>query len=432
MRIKFYLKRPKAKAPTSIYALVNYGGNSLKIYTGESIVPKFWNPSTNSAKNTDKFSEHPEFNERLNQVRSAINRAFLDYKNKNDNAEPSPAVLKPLIETALKRGTEKTNFIDYFESFVRRSFAGQRIDPRSKQPIRHGVAKGYQTTFNHIKKFAETWHRKIDFATIDLEFHHDFTIFLTSAPRLLSANSVGSHFQRIKAVLAEATEKQINNNLTFKSRYFVKQTEEADTIYLNEAELREMKDLDLSNNKRLDNVRDLFLIGCYTGLRFSDFSILKPEKITDGYIRINQTKTGNPVVIPVHPIVKGILKKYNGNIPYADKNGISNEKLNAYLKELGQELKSLEKNETKTITKGGIKTIRSVQKWALLTSHSARRSFATNEYKAGTPTITIMAITGHKSERSFLKYIRVSAEEHAQKIKQLWDKRHSKQKLHVA
>lgn len=422
MRIKFYLKRPKAKTETSIYALVNYNANTLKIYTGESIIPKHWNADTNSARNSPKFPEHPEFNARLNNIRSTISRVFLDYRNRNEHAAPAPAVLKPLIEQALKKGFQRTSFLNYFEEFVRRSMNGQRIDPRSKQAIRHGVGKGYQTTFNHLKKFNDQWKRKLDFDTIDIEFHNDFTNYLSASPRLLSANTIGSNIQRIKAVLAEATEKQINTNMFFKSRYFVKQSEEADTIYLNDAELKEMIDLDLSENERLQNVRDLFIIGCYTGLRFSDFSILKPKNIKDGFIRITQSKTGDPVVIPVHSVVKKVLQKYKGDTPRT----ISNVKLNLYLKELGQKMKSLGKTETKTITKGGVKIIKTVQKWELLTSHSARRSFATNEFKAGTPTLTIMAITGHKTEKSFLKYIRVSPDEHAQKIKTLWDKRNKK------
>ena len=442
MKIKFYLKRAKApgkiaiqnaiqrgkripkfnpNSQTAIYALINYNAKSLKISTGESIIPKFWNSSTNSARNTEKFSEHPEFNERLNQIRSVINRIFLDYKNKNDNTEPSIAALKPLVKSALKSGIEKTTFINYFESFVRRSFAGQRFDPRSKKPIRMGVAKGYQTTLNHLKNFAQIWKRKIDFDTIDLEFHNDFTEFLTISGKYvhpktrkerflhLSANSIGSHFQRIKAVLSEATERGINKNLSFKSKLFIKQNEESDPIYLTESELNDLSEIDLSSNKRLDNVRDLFLIGANTGLRYSDFSILKPENIKDNRIRITQTKTGDPVIIPLHRIIKNILSKRKGELP----RGISNEKMNLYLKEIGAKIPSLKKIERASITKGGNLITRDEEKWKKLTTHTARRSFASNWYKRGVPSITIMAITGHKTEKSFLKYIRVTPEEHA-------------------
>jgi len=425
MRIRFYLKRADSKSDTSIYALVNYEGNQSKIYTGESILPKYWNSDTQSARNTPKFTEHPEFNERLNQIRSTINRTFLDFRNTSNGATPSPAVFKSLVESAMKRGGQKMTLFNYFEDFIKRTTNGQRMNPKSKKPVRPTVVRGYQYTLNLLKEFGRTTRRKPDFDTIDLEFHNEFTKYLTSAPILLSANTIGSHIQRIKAVLSEATEKGMNNNLAFKSRFFVKQSEDSDNIYLSETELKELQKLDLSETPRLDNVRDSFLIGCYTGLRFSDFSVIKPKNIEEGIIKINQVKTGNPVVIPVHRVVAQIIKKHSGKIPP----GISNEKFNEYLKEVGQRVESLKKTESKTITKGGTKVVRNVEKWELLTTHTARRTFSTNEFLAGTPSITIMAITGHRSEKSFLKYIRVNQDEHAKSIAKLWEQRERKSKL---
>ncbi|HTN09239.1 site-specific integrase [Agriterribacter sp.] len=415
MKIKFYLKRPKSTAATSIYALVNYNANSLKIYTKESIIPQHWNASTNSARNTPKFKEHPEFNQRLNNIRSTINKVFLDFKNENGHAEPSPAILKPLIEQALKKGSEKITFLDFFDDFVKRSSAGQRLNPRSKQPIRTGVAKGYKTTYNHLVEFSKKADKKLDFDNIDLDFHHEFSKYLTAQD--FSLNYIGTHIKRIKAVMADATRKKINTNMEYASAHFIKTSEEADTIYLNDTELQEIESLEL--DEKLDNVRDLFLIGAYTGLRFSDFSILKPSNIADGFIRIKQVKTGDPVTIPVHPVVKKILAKRNGALPRA----ISNEKLNEYLKKVCAETESLKKMGSHSITKGGRKDVTDTQKFNLVTTHTARRSFATNEYLHGTPTITIMAITGHKTEKSFLKYIRISKEEHAVIMKEIWAKR---------
>jgi integrase len=164
----------------------------------------------------------------------------------------------------------------------------------------------------------------------------------------------------------------------------------------------------------------LFLIGCYTGLRYSDFSIIKPEQIKDGYIELKeQTKTGNPVIIPVHATVNRILEKYNGQLPKS----ISNQKTNSYLKEIGRLMPSLQMNFSRAITKGGVKVMTNYQKWELLSTHTARRSFATNEYLNGTPTITIMAITGHRTEKAFLRYIKLTPKEHAKLLQAQWEKR---------
>ena len=104
--------------------------------------------------------------------------------------------------------------------------------------------------------------------------------------------------------------------------------------------------MDLSGNPSLDRVRDLFLVGCYTGLRFSDFSRLTPKNIADGFIEIEQSKTGDSVVIPVHSVIKKIIKKYNGLPPT-----ISNQKFNTYLKDICETVPSLKGHRIKDYNK---------------------------------------------------------------------------------
>ncbi len=174
----------------------------------------------------------------------------------------------------------------------------------------------------------------------------------------------------------------------------------------------------MDDNRSWNNVRDLFLIGCYTGLRFSDFSKLVQKNIADGYITIQQTKTGENVIITVHNVVRQIIKKHNGIPPI-----VSNQKFNVYLKEICKTVPAFLEVVPKVITKAGKKVTLTLRKWEMISSHTARRSFATNEYLNGTPSITIMAVTGHKTEKAFLKYIKVTSKEHAEKMKFLWEKR---------
>ncbi len=150
----------------------------------------------------------------------------------------------------------------------------------------------------------------------------------------------------------------------------------------------------------------------FTGLRFSDFSELKPENIIDGNkIKIRTNKTNDVVIIPLHKNVREIIKKYNNNIPKA----LSNAKMNLNLKHLGGLAKITDMVEV-SITKGGKLIKKTVKKSSLIATHTARRSFATNLYLAGIPSITIMKITGHQTEKSFLRYIRISQEENANKL----------------
>lgn len=114
-----------------------------------------------------------------------------------------------------------------------------------------------------------------------------------------------------------------------------------------------------------------------------------------------------------------MLEKYHGVFPPP----LTNQKTNEYLKEVGKEIEGLKKSVVKNITKEGVNKQTSLAKWEMLTTHTARRSFATNEFLAGAPTLTIMAITGHKTEKAFLKYIKLNSTDHAKLLKDHWEKR---------
>jgi integrase len=171
--------------------------------------------------------------------------------------------------------------------------------------------------------------------------------------------------------------------------------------------------MNLKTQPRLDRVRDLFIIGCYTGLRFSDLKQLKDENLTDNRtrIRIRTEKTGELVIIPLHPFVKAILRKHNGIPPEA----LTNQKMNDYLKEIG-EWAGIDETVVLHFTKGGQRVTETYKKYQLITTHTARRSFATNAYLQDVPTISIMKITGHRTEKSFMKYIKISQEDNANKL----------------
>jgi integrase len=156
----------------------------------------------------------------------------------------------------------------------------------------------------------------------------------------------------------------------------------------------------------------MFIIGCDTGLRFSDLSRLTKDNInSDNTISIKTQKTGKVVVIPMTPRVKTIFEKYNYVLP----DSISNQKYNEYLKDIARRANLKEPISTTRTIKGMLVT-RTVEKWELVTSHTARRSFATNAFLADVPAIAIMKITGHKTESAFMKYIKMTAKDNAIKL----------------
>lgn len=194
--------------------------------------------------------------------------------------------------------------------------------------------------------------------------------------------------------------------------------EDIDNIALNEKELQALAALDLADNPHLDRVRDQFLLLAWTGCRYSDLGKLTRRYIVnedgDSYFSLEQQKTGAKVVIPILPPIVPILEKYD----YQPPKPISNQRFNDYIKEVAH-LAGLDDEVTTThtqqergdFTPGRVETRR--PKWQAVTAHTARRSFATNMYKRGFPTLAIMAITGHKTEKSFLTYIKVSEAENA-------------------
>jgi len=425
MEISFYLKSSSTLTKTSIFARISYEGNQIKYYPSEKINPKYWDKETHRASKKKTFPEYPEFNTRLNNIEADILNVYRKYLNDNDNKLPSPGALKILLDKELKKVEPKQDngktFLGFFAEFIKQSKNGGRVQPVSGKLYGKGTIKGYQGTLTKLIAYQGKRKRIIDFKNIDLDFYTNYMEYLAKE-LILSTNSMGKEIKIIKVVLNEATERGLNDNTQFKSKRFSTVTEKSEAIYLNEAELEELEKLDLKDNLRLDNARDLFLIGCFSGLRYSDFSKLTPEQISGGFIRIKeQTKTGQPIVIPVHPVIKRIIEKYKGGLPHT----LANQKLNKYLKEIGEKLPCLNVPFNTTITKGGMKVLRSNKKWELLITHTGRRSFASNEYLNGMPSITIMAITGHRTEKAFLSYIKLTPDEHAQILKLHWDKRNN-------
>ena len=397
--VNFFLKKPKSEDETPIYLFLSYNNKRLKYSTGEKIDPVFWDSENQKVKSTKKFPEHPEFNGRLIFLRTKAYDAYR--KVLNDGFEPTNALIKKELDKTARFVDSKK--VDLF------SFIKQYIE-ESKSIKANGTIKAYNTTKTRLEDYCKSKNKTLQFEDIDLEFYNSFVGYLTEED--YSQNTIGKHIKILKTFLNEATERGINKTVDFKKRKFKRLTEDTDKIYLNVKELEAIYKLNLSKDKQLESVRDLFIIGCYTGLRFSDFSELKPENIIDGNkIKIRANKTNDMVIIPLHQYVREIIKKYNNSIPFA----LSNPKMNLNLKHIGTLAKITDQVEI-SITKGGKLVKDTVPKQSLICTHTARRSFATNLYLAGIPSITIMKITGHQTEKSFLRYIRISQEENANKL----------------
>jgi integrase len=267
--------------------------------------------------------------------------------------------------------------------------------------------------------------KKITFESFDFNFYEAFVNYLTYEHnhmrrgiiiRGLKKNSVGTSIKQLRIFLRDRIRRKLIADFDLSDFKILE--EEADTIYLNIKEIRALYSLDLNSHPEWARFRDMFVLGCLTGLRFSDFNEIKPDDIKNGILFKKQSKSDKWVVIPLRSEAHDILiNRFQGKVPKT-----TNAELNRYIKKVGQ-LAGIE-SPVKISFKKGNQDITSVKpKFTLITTHTCRRSFCTNEFLAGTPPELIMKISGHKSIKDFYKYIRISPEEAGQKIKEIWESR---------
>jgi len=400
----FLLRDPKSNKPTLISCHIRFNNDRIILSVGERILPAEWDPSKQRAINSKKYPHNSELNIWLDKVDSEIKSVFRSLNI--DNLSPTPEVIKERINEKLfnKVNSKIPSLLNFIDSYIQEC-------ARIKNP---NTVRTYVTTFKHLQSYAHSNKIYLDYTSITLNFYSSFVNYLMNDLQL-SQNTIGKHIQVFKTFMNEATDRGFNKRLDFRGRKFKRLAEPVESIYLNKEELEQIRFLNLSEKPTLERVRDLFIIGCYTGLRYSDFTKIRPEnvKLEEGgtYINILTQKTSTKVVIPLNPIVISILKKYDGFIPAP----LSNQKMNKYLKTIG-EMAGLNSKISITRTKGGIKTKTAIPKYNLIHTHSCRKSFATNAFLAGVPTLAIMKITGHTTENQFLKYVKISEEENANNL----------------
>lgn len=251
--------------------------------------------------------------------------------------------------------------------------------------------------------------------------------------------SINKYIICFKAMIQNAMDQELHNNLIALrafSKKKIQETDKAKEIYLTKAELQALYEMPLEGLK--DKVRDVFLVGCYTCQRFSDYARLEKENFTTTakgtkVVRIVQEKTGNDVVIPIlNDNLLHIAEKYGYDIPKVN-DVILNRYIKQILKELSSTVPSLARKERTLLTmkerekeKQGLVSFERDNKgyvikprYELVSSHTARRSGITNLYLSGNfDTYQMMSISGHKDEKTFYEYIKLSSDEVADSIAQ--------------
>lgn len=181
-------------------------------------------------------------------------------------------------------------------------------------------------------------------------------------------------------------------------------------IFLTWEELNQLKNYQIPETKQyLERVRDVFLFCCFTGLRYSDVHNLKKSDIRDGYIEITTVKTAERLIIELNNHSKAILDKYK-EVEFEGHKAlpvISNQKMNDYLKELG-ELAGINEPVSETYYKGSRRIDTITPKYALLGTHAGRRTFICNALALGIPAQVVMKWTGHSDYKAMKPYIDIA------------------------
>lgn len=416
MLVGFYLSKPKStKSPLD--CICNVAGRYKKS-VGISVLVEYWDSTRQCCRMVKDYPEAKEINRQLKQFADAVTKVAEQVGVEFE--KPANAKFWERVQTQLTGGVSRRakSFVEYFAEYVERR--------RLHVAIR--TTKKYVTTLHKLEAFEKATRTSLSFRDINLDFYTRFERWLKS--KGYSINYFGTLTNCIKVVYRDARDVDgLHNFYETEKRGFSSPSISSKAVYLTNDELQRIADVQITPEtliaadamyakmkrpdlerkaEALHLTRNKFILGAYTALRVSDFNSLRHINISNGYFRVTTKKTGASVVIPIHPAIRKMMEAgFDIATP------ISEQKINLHIKEVAR-LAGI----TQPVEATKFVNHRAVVDWwpkcDVITTHTARRSAATNMYKAGIPTISIMRITGHTTEKSFMKYIKISAEENAE------------------
>ncbi len=426
MGISFSLARPKQKV-SSIRVKISVSGVSIFLYTGRSIETDHWDKKKCFVKSYVGKSTTTLLIQRLKELEIDIltlldrykngkpKLSFVDLQSKLAALVERPEIKKTI--SGLANSPAKETLIGFMELFIQDCESGVRLSPK-RQKLKPSSIGSYKTTKGYLMKFQAHTKKVLtlkDFSQNDIDKFSDFLIIDEEFAMNTHAKAMMDLLQIIKyAVKLKKIPAAKMVELEFDTR-----REETDSIYLTESEILQLLEIKDFDDPIHEQVRDVFVVGCFTAMRFSDYSMIDSSAIRNNRLEFVQKKTGGKVTIPIHPVVNTILKKYDNALPRVPKNN----EFNRIIKLVGEKLACLHIPFTKQVTYGRELKQLVDMKFNYLQTHTARRSFCSNEYLKGTDPLVIQAISGHRSQKSFMRYIKVSGDQFADKLEKIWEER---------
>ena len=416
MTTSYYIREHSNANSASIYIRVSEGRlKQFRFATDYDLnQASSWNENTQSVR-TNSIEPYDLINLQLKRLKAFIESEYVLAKSmgipRSKRFYRSTIDKFQLSEMKVNSDKKLLTLGDAFDLYI-----GDATSNRNGIKLSPMTLKTISNSYNHTKYLRM---HTILISELDMDWYYEFVERSEQSGRNgepLSMNYISTHIKKIKRVMRYAEDKGHVVNSSYKSTSFKAPQETASEIYLNEEELSQIRALELSSEQySLASTRDLFMIGAYSGLRVSDYNRLTNDNLKSHngseMLEVRCQKTNSVVVIPLHQITKDILKKHNGSLPPSQNEQV----MNRNLKVLGR-LCGIDEEIVVETTKGGRMRAYKRPKYEMIKTHTARRSFCTNAYLSKMDSLDIMALSGHKTEANFLKYIKVTGKERAKRI----------------
>jgi integrase len=382
---------------------ITYANNRVRMATGVKVHPNHWNQNKHSVRSTHDSAN--ELNMVLSNILSTSRRIYTAASA--SGIMLTPKALKERIQDELAGRTDK-GIMDYYLRF--------NTERESTKAL--STIKSHQSTMSRLKQFTESKRQNLDFPDLTEQFFTEFVNYLIQQEHLTN-NTIAGHLKNIRTFLRWCEDEQgITVPKAYRKNSAKVQWEDVEHVALSLEELERLEQLDLSSNKRLANIRDMFLLGCFTGLRYSDLSRLDASSVSEGAFIIRTEKTKEPLRVPITEPAQQILDRN----PDVDFRRISSQKFNAYIKEVCLRA-GIETMVTITHYSGSRKIEDTKPKYEFVSSHTMRRTFVTCSKTLGIDDHTIMEVTGHKNMTNFKKYLKLTNSMVDEQLKQAWRKK---------
>ncbi len=359
--------------------------------------------------------------------------AIMKAKHEEEERLQEELRIKAEQEQLIQEGldAERAKIWNFLNRFCEEIKSGARLNGHNR------YAPGTIKAWFSFRKLYDQFDRKHRFTwyQVDRAFVTKFLAFMEKNDYMVSAQN--KYLVDFRAIVNYAYLDGIHDNdraMQYFSKKKIEDGDKAIEIYLNEAELQALYEMPLSGKH--DEVRDIFLVGCYTCQRVSDYNDIDKNCFTTTakgtpVIRLVQKKTRNEVKIPImNPNLRAICEKYAYNLPSVI-DVILNRYIKDILRKLSESIPTLGKMVTTKLTMKQKKLVEDgklvverndkgevvMPRYACVTTHTARRSGITNMYLSHKYTIVqMMHVSGHKTQKTFMDYIKLSSDEIADEI----------------